>query len=97
MYVEKTKVVIFRRGGLKINEEFTINNVQVAIENSYHYLGILFSNLGVSATNIKEMCYLMRSLSKTKWSSWRSRMLLFKAHCECAFYACKLLLFFFNT
>jgi hypothetical protein len=44
---DKTKVMIFRRGGrLRENTRFSINNLELEIVNEFKYLGIKFSTSG---------------------------------------------------
>ncbi|KAI5717529.1 hypothetical protein M8J77_007453 [Diaphorina citri] len=46
--VEKSKVVIFRRGGrLAATDNFTYNGQNMEISNQFNYLGVMFSSHGV--------------------------------------------------
>ena len=45
--VEKTKIVVFRKGGLLAqNERWTYDNQEIEIVNSLNYLGVVFSSGG---------------------------------------------------
>ena len=42
--IEKTKVIVFRRGGVvKKNEHWTFDNDKVEVVSSYKYLGVTFA------------------------------------------------------
>ena len=43
----KTKIMIFRRGGILLRDlKFYYNNVELARVNKFYYLGIVFSTVG---------------------------------------------------
>ena len=73
--VEKTKVVVFRKGGnLARNERWTYNNHQLEIVTSFNYLGVVLSNGGsfIQATKtladkgLKAMHNLLETIKETK-------------------------------
>lgn len=53
--MEKTNVVVFKRGGPESIESFAINNQPLLVEKSYRYLVVLYLNLGLFLRTAEEM------------------------------------------
>lgn len=86
--VEKTKVMIFKKGGgrLKKSERnFVYRDKPLEIVNTFEYLGITISRstLGLNATNTaisktrKALGALLSTLNRAKIDSWETRVKLF--------------------
>lgn len=66
--LDKTKLIIFRKGGhhrLKKLTSFSCGVAQVEIVNQYNYLGIIFSN---SATFVNNFNATMKKINKSAGS-----------------------------
>lgn len=86
--VDKTKVMIFKKGGGKLKkseQNFMYDDKSLEIVNTFEYLGttISSSSLGLNATNSaisktrKAMGVLLSTLNRAKIDSWDSRIKLF--------------------
>ena len=73
--VEKTKIVVFRKGEMIAqNERWTYDNQEIEIVNSFNYLGVVFSSGGsmMQATKtladkaLKSMYALLETIRETK-------------------------------
>ena len=66
--IEKTKVIVFRRGGVvKKNEHWTFNNDKVEVVSSYKYLGVTFAPfLSWSTTQKTQVAQAEKNISLLK-------------------------------
>lgn len=44
--IDKTKIVVFRKGGLSQNEKWTFHAVEIEIVSTFNFLGIVLSSGG---------------------------------------------------
>ncbi|KAI5717528.1 hypothetical protein M8J77_007453 [Diaphorina citri] len=86
--VEKSKVVIFRRGGrLAATDNFTYNGQNMEISNQFNYLGVMFSSHGVFHKAAEQalckgrvaVANVRRTMTNSKMVSFDSRLKLFNA------------------
>jgi len=85
--VGKTKVLVFGRGGFKVDNVFRYGDFELEVVSSYTYLGVTFTKSGLFSKACDEMSKKSRSAIGTIWKclassrcdSWEARMKLFDA------------------
>jgi hypothetical protein len=85
--INKTKIVPFHRGRLKVCPRFYYGDKQIEVVNKYTYLGVQFSVSGHFGVFCKSMLNkgkgitesVMQILSKSRSDSWDSRMKLYES------------------